>query len=154
MWMQVRYRWRRKEAGRVGWGDGSVVRALAALAEDLGAAPEVAVSGLSTVAWTPRYPAKPDVYPTQHGCSDQRFLYSKKVFSVPAPGASCLLTGTCTVHSLGLPGVQCSTARTRKPQQGPERMDLSKPQKSKEVGRKPPFRSIQLMLLPRGPRPL
>lgn len=53
MWMQVRYRWRRKEAGRVGWGDGSVVRALAALAEDLGAAPEVAVSGLSTVAWTP-----------------------------------------------------------------------------------------------------
>lgn len=37
----------------MGWGDGSVVRALAALAEDLGAAPEVAVSGLSTVAWTP-----------------------------------------------------------------------------------------------------
>lgn len=49
MWIQVHSRWRRKEAERVGWGDGSVVRALAALAEDLGVAPAVAVS----VAWTP-----------------------------------------------------------------------------------------------------
>lgn len=51
--MQVRCRWRRKE-GRVGWSDGPVVRALAALAKDLGVAPAAAVSGLSTV------PGRPD----------------------------------------------------------------------------------------------
>lgn len=50
--MQVLCRWRRK-AGRVGWRDGPVVRALAALAKDLGVAPAAAVSGLSTVPGHP-----------------------------------------------------------------------------------------------------
>lgn len=80
---------RRRKAGRAGWGDGSAVRALAALAENLGVAPAAAVTELSTGLDTLTR-AKPGVYP-------HSMAALTSAFSIPnrsSPGASCLVTGT------------------------------------------------------------
>lgn len=73
--MQVLCRWRRK-AGRVGWRDGPVVRALAALAKDLGVAPAAAVSGLSTV------PGRPDTL-LSLGCIPYSMTSLTSAFFIP-----------------------------------------------------------------------
>lgn len=95
----------------MGWGDGSVVRALAALAEDLGVAPAVAVS----VAGSPDTLLSLLCTPHSMAALDKCFLYFQK--GLQCPDTWGFLPGHRNLHcpqlgTIWSPVLHCTNSKT------------------------------------------